>query len=153
MNQALAGFQAGLQQGGKRPRMRNAVMTLLIPLVILVVGPIVVGILAGITGIAALAYLANVFQLVGLVLFYLPLFQMVNEVRSVTRETPFPVWFLLIPIYGLILWLTKVPAEVGKAKQMVGATQPVRGIVVYFFFVLYALAADVNDIAARMPPG
>jgi hypothetical protein len=34
-----------------------------------------------------------------------------------------------------------------KAKQMAGVQTPPRGIVVYIFFFLYALAADLNDIA------
>jgi len=44
-----------------------------------------------------------------------------------------------------------VQAEVAKAKQAVNAQEPPRGIVVYIFLWLYALAADLNDIAKAMP--
>ena len=153
MNQAMQGFQQGLVQGGKKPRMRNAIMTLLIPIIVIVAANILGTILVIATGSAIVAQLCQLISLVGLVLYYMPVFQMTNEVRSVTKEVPFPVWFFLIPIYGWILWFTKLPAEVAKAKQMVGAQQPVRGLILYLLFVPYALAADVNDIAARMPPG
>jgi len=48
------------------------------------------------------------------------------------------------------MWIV-LPAEVTKAKQMVNAQQPTRGIVVYIFLWLYALAADLNDISKAMP--
>jgi hypothetical protein len=48
------------------------------------------------------------------------------------------------------MWVL-VPNEVAKAKQMVGAQAPTRNIVLYIFFWLYALAADLNDIASVMP--
>jgi hypothetical protein len=43
-----------------------------------------------------------------------------------------------------------LPKEVANAKRAVGSTEPVRSPVVYFFFALYALASDLNDIAARV---
>ncbi len=153
MNQALAGFQANLQAGGGKPRMRNALMTLLIPLGISLGGTIVFSIVAGITNIYSLMYLGQLCALAGGVLAIYQFYQMVNEVKWVTKDESLQFWPIIIPIYNLIWILTILPVHVTKAKQMVGAQQPTRSLVVYFFLSLYALAADVNDIAARLPPG
>ena len=59
----------------------------------------------------------------------------------------FAWWPLFIPFYNLYFILIMLPAEVTKAKQMAGVQAPARGIVVYFFLWLYALASDLNDIA------
>lgn len=153
MNQALQGFQANLQAGGGKPRTRNAVMTLLIPFAIIVGANILTTILVMVTGVYALGYLGQLCVLAGSALIIYQFYQMANEVKYVTKNPAFNWWPILIPIYGLIWLLTILPAEVTKAKQMVGAQEPTRSLVVYFFLSLYALAADVNDIAARMPPG
>ncbi len=133
--------------------MRNAVMTMVIPFAIIVVGNVLGTVLAIVTGSAALAQLGQLVSLVGSVFALIQLYQMLNEIKSVTKNESFNWWFIFIPIYSIIWLLTTVRAEIGKAKQIVGAPQPVRAGVVYFFLALYAMAADVNDIAARMPPG
>ncbi|HEX7666292.1 MAG TPA: hypothetical protein VF407_17320 [Polyangiaceae bacterium] len=153
MNQAIAGFQQNLQAGGGKPRMRNALMTLLIPLGISIGGSIVFSIVAGITEIYALAYLGQLCSLAGGALAIYQFYQMVNEIKWVTKDESLQWWPIIVPIYNIIWVLTILPQHVTKAKQMVGAQQPTRGIVVYFFISLYALAADLNDIAARLPPG
>jgi hypothetical protein len=155
-NQALAGFQGSLQAGGGRPRQRNAVMTLLIPIGVIVVGRIIATILAIVFSGSGLALLANIGTLValaGYVLFVYVWAQMVKELKSVTNNQGFAWWPMIVPIYNIIYLFTMVPPEVARAKQMVGAPQPPRQPIVYFFLSLYALAADLNDIAARLPPG
>ena len=153
MNQALQGFQANLQAGGGKPRTRNAVMTLVIPLAIIVGGNILTTILVMVTGVYALGYVGQLCALAGSALAVYQFYQMANEVKYVTKNPDFNWWPILIPIYNIIWILTILPAEVTKAKQMVGAQEPTRNLVLYFFLGLFALASDVNDIAARMPPG
>jgi hypothetical protein len=128
-------------------------MTILIPIGLSVVGNILGTVLVAVTGVYALAYIGQLIGLVGTVFALLQFYQMLNEIKSVTKNESFQWWFILIPIYNIIWLLTAVRAEIGKAKQMVGAQQPVRSGIAYFFFSLYVMAADVNDIAARMPPG
>jgi hypothetical protein len=77
--------------------------------------------------------------------------KMIGELNRVTGSSTVQWWHLLIPLYGYyVMWIV-LPAEVTKAKQMVNAQQPTRGIVVYIFLWLYALAADLNDISKAMP--
>jgi hypothetical protein len=130
-------------------------MTFLIPFGIIVLGNIITRVLFIILPVS-LYSLANLGQLVGLVgtvLFVYIWYQMVNELKSVTKNPAFHWWPILVPIYNIIYLFTMVPPEVTRAKQMVGAPQPTRAPIVYFFLGLYALASDLNDIAARMPPG
>ncbi len=156
MNQAMQGFQQGLAAGGKKPRMRNPLMTMLIPFGLIFAANILTNVVvmvlpASLAGILSLVF--SLLSLVGSVLALIQFYQMLNEIKSVTNNASFNWWFIFIPIYSIIWLLTTVRAEIGKAKQMVGAQQPVRSGVGYFFFSLYCMAADVNDIAARMPPG
>jgi hypothetical protein len=54
---------------------------------------------------------------------------------------------VLVPFYNYYwLWLM-VPAEVKRAKQMMGVQAPPRSIVLYIFLWHFALASDINDMA------
>jgi len=85
-------------------------------------------------------------SLVGAIIGLLSAYKMVNEVKAVTRNSSFVWWHMLIPIYNYYwLWIV-VPAEVKKAKQMLGVQAPPRSIVLYVFLWLFALASDINDM-------
>jgi hypothetical protein len=58
---------------------------------------------------------------------------------------------MLIPIYSIYIALVVVPAEVTRAKQMLGVSEPTRNVLLYLFLFLYALAADLNDMAKAVP--
>ena len=75
--------------------------------------------------------------------------KMVSEIKSVTKNANFAWWWVIIPIYGIYWMVILLPQEVANAKRTVGAQEPTRSPVLYFFVSLYALASDVNDIAAR----
>ncbi len=149
-NQALQGFGASLQTGGKHPKQRNAVMTLVIPMGIMIGASIVGGILGHFVGI--LGTLFSLVSLAGPVLLLITMIQMLNEMKSVTKNAQFSIIPMFIPIYSLLFFFQIVPAEMAKAKQMVGA-QPPRPAILYLLFAPFALASDLNDIAARLPPG
>jgi hypothetical protein len=139
---------------GSTPTKRNALMTFLMPMICFFGGAIlatIMGILAGVTGVGALGLVGSLFYLVGFLgaaFFGLSsTIKMVNELKSVTKNASFAWWPVLVPFYNYYwLWLM-VPAEVKRAKQMMGVQAPPRGIVVYVFLWLYALASDINDMA------
>ncbi len=153
-NQALQGFQSGLQSTG-RPKVRNPIMTMAIPIGIAVLGNIVSVILAIIlpNSLKAVSNVGSLISLVGSIVAILAWKAMADELKSVTKNAQFAWWPIIVPIYNLIYLLTIVPPEMQRAKQMVGAQQPARSNILYFLLPLYAMAADINDIAQRMPPG
>ena len=147
MQQGFAGAAAGmgLQAGSGKPRVRNPIMTLITPFICIVGGGIlatVMSIVANATEIGALALVGSVFYLIGLLgflyFFWIVGMKMMGEVNGVTKSNTLAWWQLLIPFYNYYVMWILIPAEVTKAKQMVGVQQPARGIVVYFFLWLYA---------------
>jgi hypothetical protein len=151
---AMQGFQSGLAGGG-RPKTRNPVMTFLVPIGIIILGNIIRTVLAIIlpVNLMAISNIGGLVSLVGSIVTILAWKAMADELKSVTKNPAFSWWPIIIPIYNIIYLFTMVPPEVTRAKQMVGAPQPTRPPILYFFLPLYAMAADINDIAARMPPG
>ncbi len=130
-------------------------MTLVIPWGAMVAGRILATILFIVlpTSLAPVANIGSLVSLVGLILFYYVLYQMLNELKNVTKNPAFAWWPIIVPIYNIIFLLTMLPPEVTKAKQMVGAQEPTRSPILYLFLAPWALASDLNDIAARLPPG
>ena len=155
---AQAGVALGITPGTLRPRVRNAVMTQLVP-AIMVFGSVVVGvtlaILAGAAEIPALAFLGlSVFflgALLGGVLGFISVARMIGELRSVAQSQNLDWWMLLIPLFNLYVILVVIPGEVTKAKQMLRVQQPTRNVILYWLLSHYAFAADLNDIARAMP--
>jgi len=162
IQQGFAGAAAGLglQAGSSKPRVRNAIMTMLMPLLLWVVAVIVSvitsilasslesGVIASIgSGVSGLLMLAaSAVAIISMV-------RMLGEINGVTKSGTLAWWQVFIPLYNYyVLWIV-TPGEVQKAKQIVGVQQPARGIVVYVFFWLYAAASDLNDIARALPPG
>jgi hypothetical protein len=161
MQQGFAGAAAGmgLQAGSSKPRVRNALMTFLMPIIFIFGGQIfsvIVGILAASLDIPALFYLTYIGSLVclaGAIIGLISVIRMLGEINGVTKSGTLAWWQIFIPIYSYyVMWIV-VPGEMQKAKQMVGVQQPARGIVVYVFLWLYAAASDLNDIAKALPPG
>src|ERR1019366_7242325 len=161
MQQGFAGAAAGmgLQAGSGKPRVRNALMTFLMPLILVFGGQIlsvIVGILAASLEVPALMYLTYIGSLValaGVIIGLISVIRMLGEINSVTKSGTLAWWQVFIPIYSYyVMWIV-VPGEMQKAKQMVGVQQPARAIVVYVFLWLYAAASDLNDIAKALPPG
>ncbi len=155
---AQAGVAMGLQPGALKPRVRNALMTMLVPMalgfagVIVMVAGTIVASAVDVGAIAALAGLLGLGVMVfAMVVGFISVFRMLGELNSVTRSNAVPWWSLLVPIYSYYVAWVLVPAEVAKAKQMSGVQAPARGIVFYIFLWMYALASDLNDIARALP--
>jgi hypothetical protein len=129
---------------GTQPTRRNALMTFLVPALVMFGGIVLSVILAFIY--APLGSLAALFVLAGAVMYLLSAIKMVNELKSVTKNATFPWWPIFVPIYSIYWMWFMVPAEVGKAKQMVGVQNPPRSIVLYIFLWHFALASDINDM-------
>ncbi|MGH7296949.1 MAG: hypothetical protein ACRELB_18565 [Polyangiaceae bacterium] len=162
MQQGFAGAGAamGLSAGAGKPKVRNALMTFLMPMILVFGGVIlatVMGIVAGAADVPALALVGSLFYLIGVlgggIIGLISAIKMLGEINGVTKSGTLAWWQIFIPIYSYYVMWILVPQEMQKAKQMVGVQQPARGIVVYVFLWLYAAAADLNDIAKAMPPG
>ena len=127
------------------PTRRNALMTWLLPGLVIFGGSILSTILGFVYG--PLASLSGLFFLAGMVMYLLSAIKMVGELKVVTRNAAFAWWPIIVPIYNYYwLWML-VPAEVKKAKQMMGVQAPTRSIVLYVFLWHFALASDLNDMA------
>jgi hypothetical protein len=155
---AGAGMGMGLQPGAVKPRVRSPVMTFLMPIIIVFGSSILGTVLATVGASADITILAligsavsGLGSLFGMVVGLISVLRMIGEINSVTKSGALAWWQVFIPLYNYYVMWILVPAEVQKAKQMVGVQQPARGVIVYVFFWLYAAAADLNDIAKAMP--
>ncbi|MGH7437760.1 MAG: hypothetical protein ACRENE_18950 [Polyangiaceae bacterium] len=126
------------------PTRRNALMTWLLPFSVIFGGVILGQILVHI--FAPLAILGSLTMLAGSVWYIVLFVPMAGELKGITGNAAFAWWHVLIPIYGVYWILVPLRAEVGKAKQMRGVQTPVRGGVIYFFLLNFALASDLNDL-------
>jgi hypothetical protein len=156
--QGAYGAMGGAMQGmpgmgygggaGMKPTMRNAFVFGLVPeLVYIFVPGIFVGI-ANAVDIGAIALVGNLVQLGALIWFLMNMLKGLNEMRNSAGNPAFPRWPIIIPIYNWIYWLSMVPKEVMKAKQMRGLQPTHRSLALYFFFPVFALQSDLNDLAA-----
>jgi hypothetical protein len=155
---AQVGVALGIVPGRLRPRVRNAVMTLLVPLVIVfgsMVVAVILFIVAAATELPGLAPIGGAIwglgALLGGVLGFISAVRMIGELKSVAQSQNLDWWMLLIPLFNLYVVLIVIPAEVTKAKQMLRVQQPTRNVILYWLLAPYALAADLNDIARAMP--
>jgi len=147
MQYAPPGAMGGTLQsaGNKGPTRRNPLMTFLLPLAV-IFGGVILGTIVGIFASAVGTILMLLGVLGGGAWYVLLAIQMVGEIKTVTRSESFAWWPLLVPFYNYYwLWML-VPAEVAKAKQLMGVQQPSRGIVLYIFLWHFALASDINDM-------
>jgi len=146
---AMAGAFGGMQAAasGGPVKTRNALMTFLLPLLISVGGQIIGTVLA-IAVHPMLSLVGSLIALVGGVLGLVYMVSMLLELKNFTRNEGFNWWFVFIPCLNIYFMWFLVPQEVQRAKQMAGSmNQQPRNIVVYIFLFLYALAADLNDVA------
>jgi hypothetical protein len=134
----------GTPTGG--PSRRNALMTFLLPGIVIFGGSIVGSVLGSLIW-WPLTFLGTLSVLAGAVMYVVSAIKMANELKAVTRNAAFAWWPMLIPFYNYYWAWLMVPAEVTKAKQMMGIQQPTRSIVLYIFLWHFALASDINDMA------
>lgn len=132
---------------GGRPTVRNPLMTQLLPYGLIFGVNILAGILMAVTDVGAFSFLGTIGSLAGSALAIIALIKMVNELKAVTGNVQFAWWPVFVPFYNIYWAVALLPQEVTKAKQMRNVQQPTRNVVLYLFFYLYALAADLNDIA------
>src|ERR1019366_483747 len=130
--------------GTKGPTRRNALMTLLMPFGVMVAGSILSTILAML--VPALSVLGSLVSLGGGVWFVLLTIPMVSELKSVTQNANLQWWPILVPFYSMYWAWMIIPAEVAKAKQLLGVQQPPRPLVLYIFLWPFAFASDINDM-------
>jgi hypothetical protein len=87
-----------------------------------------------------------VFSMLCFVYAILQFWQMANELKDFRGKDDIKPIFFFIPILGLIeMW--KVAPKILEAKQMAGVPNPtVQHPVLYLFFALFFLPADLNEI-------
>jgi hypothetical protein len=134
--------------GTKGPTRRNALMTLLLPFAVIVGGSILFPILSMLVTSLATVFVSlnGLCTLVGAGWFVYLTIQMVGELKSVTQNAGLAWWPILVPIYNMYWSWFIIPAEVAKAKQLLGVQTPVRPIVLYIFLWPFAFASDLNDM-------
>lgn len=146
--QGVPGMGFGGAPSGAKPTARNAFVVGLLPEIILMIMPTIFGTIAGITEIYAIAYVGQLIDLAVVVWFLINMLRALDEMRNAAGNPTFPRWPIFIPVYQWIYFITMVPKEVQKAKQMRGMQPTSRHIVLYFFFPLFALQSDLNDMAS-----
>jgi hypothetical protein len=163
---AQAGGQVGVPPGTPRPTTRNALFTLLTPM-LMGFGGFVLMVIGAVVGTSMQAAdhagSANVVMSLGVGLGWLLVLaacvyhlviaiKMMGELRAITRADTLAWWGLLIPLYQLYVMLVVVPAEMAKAKQWLRVQEPTRNVILYWLLFPYSFAADLNDVAGAMPP-
>jgi hypothetical protein len=138
-----------MSASGVRPSTRNPVMTMTIPFAAGIGGMLLGSVMMalGLLSLGGLVMLAAFAA--GVALFALSMKTMIGELNAVTKNFTFAWWMSLVPFFGFYWMALVLPLEVTNAKRAVGSSEPVRSPVLYFFAGLYALAADLNDVAAR----
>jgi hypothetical protein len=145
--------------GTPRPTTRNAVMTLLLPALIIFGSSMFIGI-PEVVGAASDSpilmllgsSLGSLGFLVGGIVAILSALKMMTELRALTKSDALAWWGLFIPFYNLYLALIVIPTEVNRAKQALNVQEPTRNVILYWLLFQWAMASDLNDIAKAMPP-
>ena len=70
-----------------------------------------------------------------------------DDLRRTTNDIAFVRWPTLLPLIGSVYWLTAVPSEVRRAKQMRGLGNTTQNLALYFLFPVFALQRDLNELA------
>lgn len=125
-----------------KPTVRNPLSTFMVPIICFALAPP----LGNFLGTTMFRFAPTAAIIAGLLIFMFHASQMVRELNAASGGA-FVWWHLLIPIYGLYLAATAVPAQMAKAKQEQGKPPP-RGALAYLFLFLYVFAADLNDLAS-----
>ncbi len=132
---------------GPKPTVRNPQATLLGAYGIYLGLSLIGNLIIAKTGIQALAFAPILAAYLGFMLYVRPLLRELDAFTGASRSV---WWRVAIPFIGwYYLWLV-VPDQVARAKESlgIGASRPRRARLAYFLFLPYALAADLNDIAA-----
>jgi hypothetical protein len=145
---APPGAMRSLDAASAGPQERNALMTWLLPFVVIFGGVILSTILSLVS--MTLGSLAYVLFVLGGATWYLILaIQMAIELKAVTQSEDFAWWPALVPFFNLYWAWVLVPQEVAKAKQRMRLQMPTRPMVLYVVVWHFALASDLNDMVRR----
>lgn len=124
-----------------RPTRRNALVTWLIPMVCFALAPP----LGNFLGTTAFRFAPTAAILAGVLITLTSAGAMIAELNTAAGSS-LKVWHLFIPIYGIYWAAVLVRNAMKAAKQKARKGEP-RSLIVYALLFLYALAADLNDLA------
>jgi hypothetical protein len=75
------------------------------------------------------------------------MYSMMSELKAYLNKEEIVPWHLFVPIFGLIVRLTKLPGWVTEAKQRAGSRNPQSaGPVMYFLLSPYFFTKDMNEV-------
>jgi hypothetical protein len=101
--------------------------------------------------IYAIAYVGQVVSLgcyIWSILLWMGMVKELNAVGGNLAWWPWAVyWVPLVWFYTIYYLLLVVPKDVQRVKQQNGVQRPARNLILYWFFPLWALASDLNDMA------
>jgi hypothetical protein len=109
--------------------------------------PRIIDTIASILELSILFSVSGLVSLAALIWWLLNQLKALNELRNASGNPTFPRWPIFIFIYDFIYYLTMVPKEVMKAKQMAGRPPTHKSLALYFLFPAFALQSDLNEIA------
>jgi hypothetical protein len=137
----------GATGGTSRPTTRNAFVVGVLPLIIAFFGTVVCVGLSALLDAGVFVFLAQLVQLGCTIWFLISMMKGLRELRSAANNLAFPRWPVFMPVYNIIYWVTMVPAEVKRAKQLRGLPPTTSHVALYFLFPVLALQSDLNDLA------
>lgn len=127
-----------------RPTKRNPMMILGITYGALFAASLVGQVLASATGVGLLATACSA-GAYGL--FIVIMMSMVGELKRFNGSDIAP-WMVAIPLLNLWFLYVKVPEEMARARQKAGVQGPPKPAWMYVVLSPFALASDLNDLAA-----
>jgi hypothetical protein len=130
-----------------RPTKRNAFVVGILPLILAFVGTGVFVALSIVLDAGVFVFFAQLSQLGSAIWFLVTMMKGLHELRSAANSIAFPRWPVFIPVYNIIYWISMVPTEVKRAKQLRGLPPTTSHIALYFLFPVFALQSDLNDLA------
>lgn len=146
--QIQAGIQAAQGVPGAKPTARNPFMFGVVPILVGIGGSFGFSIISAVLGVGLIAHLGNLAYLAGMLWFLVNALRALDEMRNAAGDPAFPRWPIIVPIYSIIYFLSMVPQQVQKAKQMRGLPATTSHLALYFFLPVFALQTDLNELAA-----
>src|SRR6185295_13431635 len=131
---------------GVKPRPQNAFVVGILPLLISFFGSTMLNIIAAILGLYMLSPVGTFVQLGCIIWYAVSAMRALDELRRATNNPTLARWPTLIPLLGSVYWLTTVPGEVRKSKELSGLQPVNQSLFLYLLFPVFAIQRDLNEL-------
>lgn len=139
-------MQTAQAHAGMRPRARSAFLAGFLPLIVAFFGSNAVNVVTAVLELYQLYMLGSLIQLACVIWYAGNAMRELEELQIATNNPTFLRWPTLIPIFGSIYWLTAVPAELRRARELHGLPPAGQNPFLYLFFPVFALQRDLNEL-------